>query len=160
MLIMLFEYLHTWFVSLYALMPLQVQLSTQTTCQFCPTSFPYFHLFFFSSISLYHLRWHLSQAHTAPLACLNYSSFLSISYIPNTYFFFSIFSHLSGKIPLPTPSLPPSLFPQSHSYGISGMGPINPASLCLISPPLIRMHTGDILLLLVVGDWHSHLSNS
>lgn len=72
--------------------------------------------------------------------------------------------HLSVKLPFPSSLLdaaPPSssVSPESLIWYLSGMGPINPASLCLFSPPLIRIHTGDILLLLVVGDWHSHLSN-
>ena len=70
-----------------------------------------------------------------------------------SYSFSCSFSIFKPKSHPPHPcSASPSLFPpESLIWYLSGVGPINPASLCLSAPPLIRMHTGDILLLLVVG---------
>lgn len=116
-----------------------------------------------SSISLYRLHWHPSPAHpfTQPqlfilllsLIPLHMFLFLHTSYLlffPPFYSFppFSSSSHPFS--PSRSPSI--SVSPESLIWYLSGMGPINPARLCLFSPPLIRMHTGDILLLLVVGD--------
>lgn len=53
-----------------------------TIFSFSPPSFLSSSPFLFSSISLYHLHWHLSLAHPTPLPCLNYSSSFSPSLPP------------------------------------------------------------------------------
>lgn len=90
----------------------------------------------------------------------SYFSFILTSYLVffRLFYFFSIFQCLSSPLLSPSPSI--SASPESLIWYLSGMGPINPARLCLYSTPLIRMHTGDILLLLVVRNWSSRLSNS
>lgn len=105
------------------------------------------------SSSLLHTAVHLLPPSFTYVHCILFIT----SYHLSVLLLFSFFPWSVSLLSLFPPSC--SVSPESLIWYLSRMGPINPASLCLFSSSLIRMHTGDILLLLTVGDWRRHLSN-
>lgn len=112
-------------------------------------NFSSFHLFQLPNIlSLFSLSLLYVLLHTCSFGVSHY---INMSLFPSSYAF-SIILLQSLFLPLLPLYAPAStISPESLKWYLSGLGPINPASLCLFCPSLIRGLTGDILLLLVLG---------